>query len=251
MKKKILLIISLIVILITAWVWIYLLMMDRTSTISTTDEIDPVVDVEKQAKEEMLNDEIQIKLEYFTKSLKPNYLKISNFEKTESLWNYTDDNSDIEFYRISIDYDITENTMADYDVLINKWSETQQEFKNKKDLYKENLERKMRNNYYVAYGYDKLVKSWIVWYIEYTDDNTYYMYEMWDYIENTFWDETIDVDTLSKLEILIDYFNYKPIFFETDDTDVLNLLTEVKAELNSEKFDTLYDILRYIYFRDL
>jgi hypothetical protein len=249
--NKIILWLLWLIITILLWLGGYHLFSNNNSWIVITETTEVVIDLDLEAKEIMLNDEIKLKLEFLNKALRPNYLKISWFDKTKSLAWFTDEDPNVEFYKISIEFEINDDTLADFDVLINKWSVSHADFKSKWELYKQNIERIMRNTYYVAYWYDRLIQSWIVWYIEYTWNNIYHMYEMWDYIKSRFWDSTINVDTLVKLSILEEYFNYWDIFFNKDPADFLKILNEVTRELNDPQFNQLSRILQVIYFKDL
>lgn len=246
--KKIILLISLLVwIWVLVWGWLYITNKNKATSVTKTDVVKPVVNVNEEAEKLLLSNEIKTKLEFLNKALKPNYLKISDYKEYDNIWWYKDW---VTFYKISIDYDITENSMADYDVYINKWSISEADFKNKSKLYKENLERTMKNIYYKANWYDKLVKIWIIWYIEKTWDNSYIMYELWDYIKNKFSKNTVDVNTLWKIEILKDYFNYQPIFFDKEEKQIINILKDVEKELKDAKFSELYPILNKLFFSE-
>jgi len=250
MNKIILGVLSLVLIIIL-WIWIYFFITKNSNNLIIQEEITSVVDHDAETKEMMLNEEIKLKLDFLNKALRPNYLKISDFKKTKNLWDFIDDDPNVEFYKISIDYEINDDTLADFDVLINKWSVTHEDFKSKWELYKQNIERIMRNTYYTAYWFDRLVLTWIIWYIEYTWNNVYYMYEIWDYLKNRFWDKNLNVDTLVKIELLKDYFNYSEIFFEKDPQEFLDILNNVEKELNNEKFTKFSKILKILFFKDL
>jgi len=246
MKKII--IIGLIVLI--AWLWIagYFYTSKNNQEVTTWSEIQPIINMDEAAEKVLLDTEIQTKIKFLNKALKPNYLKISDYKEFNKLGTYEDS---VKFFKIFIDYDITESSLADYDVSINKWSISIADYNSKSKLYKENLERKMRNIYYKAYGYDKLVKVGIIWYIKQDDANSFTLYELWDYIKQRFWQSTTDITILWKIEILKDYFNYQPIFFDKDTRQIKELLKSVNKDINDKKFNELYPILDKLYFEDI
>jgi len=246
--KKIIIWVLIILILAVWGGWYFLLNKNKDTNVQQWTNVTPVANIDEESKKVLLDAEIQTKIRFLNTALKPNYLKITDYKEADSLLTYKDD---VTFYRIKIDYDITEDTKADYDVYINKWSISEADYKSKWTIYKENLERIMKDVYYKSYWYDRLVSSGMIWYIEQDWNNSYVMYELWDYIKNTFAKETTDVKFLWTIEVLKDYFNYQPIFFDKEPSEMLSILTKFEKEFKNKKFSELTPVLIKIYFSDI
>lgn len=215
--------------------------------VDETKNVETVVNAWKEAEKILLEKEVQTTINFLNKSLKPNYLKITDYKEFDNIWTYKDEW--VKFFKVYIDYDIKNETLADFDITINKWSISVSDYNKKNQIYKDNLKRVMLNTYYKAYGYDKLQKTGIIWYISNEWNNNYKLNLLWDYVENKFKDKTNNISTLWKIQILKDYFNNQEIFFDKKDDEILWILDDVKKELSDKDFDTLYPNLKKLFFQ--
>lgn len=245
--------------IIIALIWVIVYYFNNSNILSTTDKVSvgtekKVVSTEwektikEQSNEILLNEEIKTKISYLNRVLKPNYLKITDFKQKDSIWNYAPKGG--KFYQFTIDYDISPESMADFDVLIEKGSTSVEDFNSKSDLYKKQTEERMKN-FYQVYWYDRLKHIWIIGYVKNIVDNEYGLYQMGDYIYERYYDSWLWANTLSSLSVLKDYFNYEPIFFNKEPKDILKIVKSFQKELKSEDFDKLVPLLERIYFYDV
>lgn len=204
------------------------------------------IDVESQAV--LLEQEIQKKVQFLNKTLLTNYLKIIDYKQQPNLWTYND--NWVEFFQFKIDYDFNDNALADFDVRIDKWSLNEEDFKKKSDLYKEQVKTRMQN-FFTIYWYDRLKEIGIVWYIKKMDSNNYWLFHLWEYMYDTYSNDKLNPELLGKLQILQDYFNYEPIFFNKEPMDIYKILEDVEKDLNNEQFSELAKILKALFFYDI
>jgi hypothetical protein len=139
--------------------------------------------------------------------------------------------------------------MADYDITRNKGSISFEDFQRKWQIYKDNVKRTMLNVYYPTYWYDKLKAIGLLWYLKKESDSSYTMYQLWDYIYNTFYDNWLPATTLGKLSIIRDYLNYETIFFEKDTESVKKIFVELQSEIKNPKFQQFSNVINAIYFK--
>ena len=207
-----------------------------------------IKNIDKEAEKIFLDKEIQLKIDFLNKSLLPNYLKITDYKDSNNILWYKDPN--VTWYVFKIEYDINPKSLADYDVNVRKGSLTVSDYNSKSKLYKQNIERKLKTIYYPAHWYDKLVKVWLLGYIT-KENDVYTMYEMWDYLKNTFAKKSMNIKLLSKIDVLKDYFNYMPIFFDKKPKEIKKILNDVDKEINDPKFSQFAKVLNKIYFKNI
>lgn len=256
-KFKILIVIFLLLAIVWSWVWYFLLNKDKFSnkwpiegTETKTINWKVEWDVSEQTKWIFLDEEIKKKISMLNKVLKTNYLKITDFQRKENLWKYT--STGVEFYRFAVDYDFSEPAMADYDVMIEKGSLTEEEYVKKPDLYKKQIQERMLK-FFDVYQYDRLKTIWIIWYIKNEDGwNTYWLYQLWEYVKDKFYDKSLKPDLLAKMDVIIDYLNYQPIFFNKEPKEIHKIFKEVVKWLDkNEDFKKLAPIIEKVYFYDV
>jgi len=249
--KKIIIIIIIFVIILWGAGWYLYMNKDKINNpnknITKSDIKTSIKNIDEEADKIFLDKEIQLKINFLNKALLPNYLKIVDFKDSNNILWYKDPN--VTWYVFKINYDINPKSLADYDVNVRKGSLTVSDYNSKSKLYKKNIKRKLKTIYYPAHGYDRFVKIGLLGYMT-KENGVYTMYEMWDYLKNTFAKKSMNIKLLSQIDVLKDYFNYMPIFFNKKPKEIENILNEVEKEMKDPKFSQFAKVLKQIYFKD-
>jgi len=249
MKNNIIILIWLVILLVWWVLWYFL---------STITDKKPVVDKNKvetnfsdttdeKAEKALLDLEKQKLVEELNKSIRPNYLKITDWKEYSKLGDYTDTNT--TFFSLEFQPDITDQSLADYDIRILKGSIDENDYINKSSLYKEKT-KWILLNMLKKWQYSKILEKWVVWTIRRISKNQYKIDFLWDYIIDKYWtSKNISSTTAWKIALLWEYLNFWSIYLTKEQKDFSKLLDDIEKELNDKNFSTLAKNIRLIYFK--
>jgi len=205
--------------------------------------------IDEKAEKAMLDVEKQKLVETLNRSLLPNYLKITNWKDYPKFWTYMDNNT--TFFSLELEPNISDTTLADYDIRILKWSETEEDFNSKSQLYKDKT-KNLLTNMLKKWQYSKLIENWVIGTITRSWKNKYQIDFLGDYIYNKYGiNKNLSATIAWKIALLRDYFNFWSIYLSKKPDDFLKILNDIDTELKDKKFTELSWILKKVYFKNV
>lgn len=203
--------------------------------------------VDEKAEKALLEMEKQKLVTVLNRSIQPNYMKITNWKDYDKLGTYTDTNT--TFFALEFAPNTSDAALADYDIRILKWSEDEESFATKSQLYKDKTKNLLLNMLKEGEK-GKLIKNGVVWTIRKNGKNNYKIDFLWDYIYDKYGSsKNISATTAGKVALLRDYFNFWNIYLTKNPDDFEKILNEVDKELNDKKFTELTSVIKKIYFK--